>query len=154
MQRKMPVIPPAPSTVAKAIQPDYQKWEAVRAGMTRAQVTGLLGKPLTGREQRPTAFFDANYLTYGFVSYPALPHKWEMCFVVGIDQDDRVRWKCDPFGGTPLSRSGKPSKPRMITPRNGDAFEHYPRLLCALVSQFGRLPDGLRVGVGRIRSGQ
>jgi hypothetical protein len=129
MQRKMPVIRPARSTVATALQPDYRKWQAVRVGMSRVEVTALLGEPLTGREQRPYTFRDPNYPAYGFVSYPALPHKWTMLFVLGFDKEDRVWWKSDPFGGTPLSRSSKPSKPRMITPQSGSAFEHYPRLL-------------------------
>src|SRR5690348_12500379 len=110
MQRKMPLFPPARTTVAAAVQPDYRKWEAVRIGMTRSEATAILGGALTGQGQRPNTFRDANYPAYGFISYPALPHKWAMLFVLGIDKHDRVWWKCDPFGGGPLSHSGKPSK--------------------------------------------
>jgi hypothetical protein len=129
MQRKTPAIPPASSTVATALQPNYRKWRAVRVGMSRADVAELLGEALTGREQRPITFRDKNYPAYGFISYPALPNKWAMLFVLGFDKNDRVWWKSDPFGGSPLSRSGKPSKPQIIAPRTGSSFDHYPRLL-------------------------
>ena len=130
MQRNMRPIPPERSTIAKALQPDYRMWRAIRIGMSRAQVTKLLGNPLTGREQRPNIFFcGSNYPAYGFVSYPALPNKWDMLFVLGIDKQERVWWKSDPFGGSPLSLSGKPSKPKIIAPVRGSSLAHYPRLL-------------------------
>lgn len=134
MQRNTPAIPPRRSTVAVAVQPDYRKWEAVRIGMSRAEVAALIGAPLTGREQRPICSRDPDYPVYGFVSYPALPvlpGKWTMAFRLGFDAAGRVWWKVDPFGGGPLSRTGKPSKPRWITPQSGGRFAHFPRLLDA-----------------------
>ena len=130
MQRRLPTIPPHRGTVATAMQPDYRKWEAVRVGMSRSEVTSLLGPPLTGRELRPNNHHqDPNYPIYGFISYPALPHQWEMRFLLGFKPDDRVWWKCDPFGGSALSRTGKPSKPKWITPQCGSRMKHFPRVL-------------------------
>jgi hypothetical protein len=129
MPRKIPFIPPERSTIAKAVQPNYRKWEAVKVGMSRSEVTAVLGDELTGREQQPHQLRDVNYARYGFISYPALPHKWAMLFVLGFNQEGRVWLKQDPFGGSPLSRTGKPSKPQIIAPQSASTFAHYPRLL-------------------------
>jgi hypothetical protein len=52
-----------------------------------------------------------------------------MLFTIGFDVHDRVLYKADPFDGAALSRSGRPSKPRLITPLRGSRFSHYPRIL-------------------------
>jgi hypothetical protein len=129
MKQGVPSIPPKRSTLATAVQPDYRKWEAVKVGMTRDQVTALLGPPLTGRERRPVVYFGGSrYTMYGFISYPASPHWWKMNFSVYYDENDRVGRKSDPFGGVRLSRAGKPTKPIIIMPA-GNQFSHFPRLV-------------------------
>jgi hypothetical protein len=130
MQRKILAIPPRSSTVAISLQPDYRKWESIKPGMPRTAVSAILGPPLSGREQRPgIAFWTREYPAYGFIAYPALPDKWAMLFTVGFDAQDRVLFKADPFGGATLSRTGRPSKARIITPLAGSRFSHYPRIL-------------------------
>jgi hypothetical protein len=40
-----------------------------------------------------------------------------------------VAFKCDPFGGEPLSRDGTPSRPRLIAPAPASRFSPYARVL-------------------------
>src|SRR5690349_18738624 len=113
-------IPPRRSLVAKAVQPDYRKWNAVRVGMTGAEVALLLGQPVAVNVS------GGRYATYGYIIYPALPHKWAMRFLIGFDENDRVGSKEDPFGGL-FSTGREPSKPRLVLPQPGSRYTHYPR---------------------------
>jgi hypothetical protein len=90
--------------------------------MTRAQVGAILGKPLTLRG------VGANVSTYGYITYPSLPHKYTMCFALAFDSEDRVQWKHDPFGGV-VPTGVRPTKPRLVAPQHGSAHTHFPRLL-------------------------
>jgi hypothetical protein len=131
----------------RAVQPDYQQWQAVQIGMTRAQVVGLLGRPRCEQFSFPTE----TYSTYGYLQLPFLPFPRAYSFVLGFDEEDRVFTKSDPFGGV-FSPDGRPSKPKIFTPPDRAAFSHYPRLVdMRWYPASGRYPMRyeLELGVGR-----
>jgi hypothetical protein len=82
-------------TPIEAVQPDYAKWQAVRIGMTRHEVTSLLGSPQADSDTGPKD----TYSTYGHLQFPLMPHPRLYIFLLGFDEQDRVFTKTDPFGG-------------------------------------------------------
>jgi hypothetical protein len=112
----------------RVVQPDYERWQAVALGMTRAQVVKLLGRPLRNPYSLPRPQKDAPYYFYGYLQLPMMPRVRTYQFYVGFDCNRRVFTKADPFGGI-FSRDGKPSKPMIFTPPQGAVFGHYPWVL-------------------------
>jgi hypothetical protein len=124
MQYEFPHYTPPPEFV----QPDYIAWKAVRVGMTRSDVVGLLGPPLDDIYRGGRAKPDDAYYSYGYLQMPMVPHPRTFSFLVGFDSQGTVFTKIDPFHGT-FSENGKPSIPEIITPFAGATFSHYPRIL-------------------------
>jgi hypothetical protein len=107
----------------KAVQPDYEKWQAVHEGMTREEVIGLLDEP------RTDDFLAANspVLCYGFIQLPFVHHPRTYCFYVWL-QHGRVTGKVDPFNGN-FSSDGLPTKPELIVPQEMQVFSHHPHVI-------------------------
>ena len=116
-------IPPIKSTIARAVQPDYVKWNSLLAGMHRSEVEALLGLPI-----KLNSIGSRTNSVYGYITYPSLPFKWSMAFCVVFDHSDHVQWKCDPFGGV-FPTDGKPTKPVIVSPQNSSFHAHFPRIL-------------------------
>ena len=58
MARRLP-----PEMNAKAVQPAYEKWQAVAIGMSRDEVVAILGDPIKDdchRPTRPTSITDTS----------------------------------------------------------------------------------------------
>jgi hypothetical protein len=128
----------------RAVQPDYDQWQAVRIGMTRRQVIELLGRPRCEQFHFPTE----TYSTYGYLQLPMLPSPRAYSFVIGFDPQGRVFTKSDPFGGV-FSPDGRPSKPKIFTPPAHARFSHYPRLVdMRWFPSSGRYPMRYEVEVG------
>jgi hypothetical protein len=125
------------------VQPDYLAWEKVTNGMSKEQVSALLGPPLdqydfpgmTREEAKallgPT--FGTNEVTaippqagwtYGWLGFDSKTFPEAFLFRIRFS-DGKVHDKEDPFGGK-LSR-GKPAVPGLINPAAGQIFDHYPR---------------------------
>ncbi len=115
---------PHVNVTRRAIQPPYDRWQAVRIGMTREEVLKLLGRPRC----KQTSFPTETYLTYGYLQLALLPYPRTYRFLIGFDKQDRVFTKVDPFGGV-FSPDCRPSKPIIFTPPNNTRFSHYPRLV-------------------------
>lgn len=108
----------------KAVQPDYEKWQEVKVGMRRDEVTELLGQP------REDEYLPSNspYLNYGYIQLPFVPHPRSYCFSIGLDEQDTVFSIEDPFNGR-FSKDGLPTTPELIMPNHSAVFSHYPRLV-------------------------
>jgi hypothetical protein len=147
-----PHIPGEARTAAKEqveqfIQPDYAKWDKVRIGMAKAELTDLLGKPLEDEEAelraklRKQGLNDAAVrehfrslgegiafgLTYGRIRYTSavMPDVYEFSILI---QEGKVSEKSDPFHGR-LSKDGRPTLPDLLLPHENAAFHHFPRFL-------------------------
>ena len=124
MRYTFPHFTPSPEYV----QPDYEKWAAVRIGMSRDDVVSQLGPPLDdeflGGKSRPTD----PYYSYGYLQMPMLPHPRTYDFLIGFDDDGTVFTKIDPYNGR-FSTDGSPTSPEIIIPTDRAAFSHYPRIL-------------------------
>ncbi|MGA2581636.1 MAG: outer membrane protein assembly factor BamE [Tepidisphaeraceae bacterium] len=107
------------------VQPDYEKWQHVSVGMSRSQVTSLLGEPL---KRYGSYRISWPYVTYGFLALRNVAGEHTYRFTIGYDKDDRVFLKSDPFQH-PLSVDGRPSKPQLILPQDRAQYSHYPRLV-------------------------
>lgn len=107
----------------RAVQPDYVRWQAVEIGMTRREVTALLGRP------RCEQFFfpRETWTIYGYLQLPLVPAN-AYTFAVGYSDDDRVVVKWDPFEGM-FSLDGKPSRPTIIAPPEHAQLAHHPRIV-------------------------
>jgi hypothetical protein len=128
----------------RAVQPDYEQWQAVQIGMTRTEVISLLGRPRCEQFHFPTE----TYSTYGYLQLPLLPNPRAYSFVIGFDEHRRVFTKSDPFGGV-FSPDGRPSKPKIFTPPVGAIFSHYPRLVdMRWFPASGRYPMRYEVEIG------
>ena len=108
----------------KAVQPNYDKWHTVKIGMTRDEVTDILGQP------RKDEYFASNspYASYGFIQLPFVPHPRTYCFLIGFDGSNKVFIKQDPFNGR-FSADGLPTSPDLIVPAEMQVFSHYPRVI-------------------------
>ena len=119
MARRLP-----PEMNAKAVQPAYEKWQAVAIGMSRDEVVAILGDPIKD-DCHPT---NSPYLNYGYIQVPSCPHPRTYTFLIGLNGNGRVFTKIDPFSGR-FSVDGTPSQPELIIPADGQVFSHYPRVL-------------------------
>jgi hypothetical protein len=110
------------------LQPDYQKWSQVHEGMTQKDVDAILGKPLSGDPD--CAGGASEYVAvYGVLRFDAARFPGPYEFSIGYNcKDHTVTWKDDPFGGK-FSSDGKPTRPLLIYPVNGQEFGHYPRFV-------------------------
>ncbi|MCI0638549.1 MAG: outer membrane protein assembly factor BamE [Gemmataceae bacterium] len=111
-------------TPLEALQPDYRRWQAVQIGMTREEVSALLGPPQPDSSHGPKE----TYSTYGHLQFPLMPHPRAYVFILGFDEKGCVFTKSDPFGGV-FSTDGRPSKPKIFTPPEGAIFSHFPRIV-------------------------
>jgi len=109
----------------KAVQPPYDKWQAVRIGMSREEVVKILGKP---RQDKLFPGTSPHWLEYGYIQLPFCPHPRTYRFLIGLDDDGKVWIISDPFNGR-FSHDGVPTQPELIIPAEGQVFSHYPRLL-------------------------
>jgi hypothetical protein len=109
------------------IQPDYDKWTAVRVGMSRDETTALLGPPLDDRYRGGKSSPTDPYYSYGFLQMPMVPHPRTYAFLIGFGSDGKVFTKMDPFNGR-FSVDGSPTVPEIIIPADETVFSHYPVL--------------------------
>jgi hypothetical protein len=107
-----------------AVQPDYEKWQAITVGMSRAEVIEILGPPRKD-EYAPG---NSRYLNYNFVQLPFCPHSRTYSFSLGFDENCNVVTITDPFNGY-FSTDGRPTKPKLIIPAEDQVFSHFPRVL-------------------------
>jgi hypothetical protein len=105
-------------------QPDYKQWRKVAFGMSRQEVVALLGRPLRDRYMAS----GDDYWSFGYLELPMTPHVRTYYFLIGFDDNGRVWYKEDPFGGV-FSSDGLPSKPLIFTPAQDARFTHHPRLV-------------------------
>ena len=110
------------------IQPDYDKWTAVRVGMSRDETTALLGPPLDDRYRGGKSSPTDPYYSYGFLQMPMVPHPRTYAFLIGFGSDGKVFTKMDPFNGR-FSVDGSPTVPEIIIPADETVFSHYPRIV-------------------------
>ncbi len=113
----------ASSLLAAADQPDYQAWQKVREGMTVSEVTALLGPPSLSSD----GSVQSDVLYYGVVVPRSEVFPQALTFSLWI-ADGRVLAKQDPFNGV-FSNDGTPTTPILITPTQGQVFNHHPRLV-------------------------
>ncbi|MCX7411142.1 MAG: outer membrane protein assembly factor BamE [Planctomycetales bacterium] len=119
---------PRNTSKSEFVQPDYQKWAAVKVGMTRDEVVSLLGPPHNDKFRGGKPKRNDPYYSYGYLQMPMVPHPRTYSFLVGFDQDGVVFTKMDPFDGR-FSQDGTPTTPVLITPINHSVFNHYPRII-------------------------
>lgn len=154
-----PPAPSAPETAAKPqrpasptqrtalfLQPDYDRWRMLKAGMTEKEVLELLGPPLEReteasvierlvaggmKKAKATEFFHspgANYMLkwlYGRIRFNAPTMPGELTFYLYF-LDGKLDSFGDPFGGR-LSPDGAPTTPVLTVPVDETTFEHFPR---------------------------
>ncbi len=110
------------------IQPDYQKWIAIKFGMSRDEVLTHLGQPINDKYRGGKWRREDAYYCYGYLQMPMIPHPRDFSFLIGFDDHGKVFSKIDPFGGR-FSTSGAPSIPEIIVPIENSTFLHFPRIL-------------------------
>jgi len=113
----------------ECIIPDLAAWRQLSKGMTFAEVSDILGGPISDplRGEIPKQVKD-NYFSYGWIDLPYVPHPRTYSFLLGFDSNARLRLIESPFGDA-VSDQGTPSKPTLLSPKNGSEFHHYPRII-------------------------
>lgn len=119
-----------PDTKPQSIQPNYSQWLNVKQGMTETEVNKLLGPPLSEEDpNRAPSWATSYFATYGVIRFGRThfdqPYTFSIIYEI---QTKAVSQVDDPFGGH-LSPDGKPTVPELITPKPGEQFSHYPRLV-------------------------
>ena len=112
----------------KYVQPDYEKWAAIRIGMSRDDVVAQLGPPLADKYLGGKSRLTDPYYSYGYLQMPLVPHPRTYGFLIGFDDAGKVFTKIDPFNGR-FSTDGSPTSPEIIIPADRAVFSHYPRIL-------------------------
>lgn len=127
-----PVASNSFSSVARAgnedfVIPDLKDWDSVKKGLSVAELEKLLGPPIDGfridDDSKPNHIHRRKY---GYVARRSQAFPGDFAFNVLIERG-KVWSKEDPFGGVEISKDGLPSKPKLISPADGTAFNHYPR---------------------------
>jgi hypothetical protein len=115
----------------QAVLPDLAKWRALKIGMTEAEVTTLLGKPIT-KDPRPPADTDPSITHvyrwhYGEIIFHSFNTQGTFYYSV-VFHEGRVRDICDPWNGS-FSTNGSPTLPELILPEAEKTLDYYPRFM-------------------------
>lgn len=111
----------------KAVQPDYDAYRQVKAGMDESDVTTLLGQPLA----KPDGFDRNTDVIYGWeygsiapksLIFPR-PPVFRILFHKG-----KVFSREDPFHGH-FSKDGTPTVPHPLWPEEAPVYHFYPRYI-------------------------
>ena len=117
----------------KILQPDYDKWEQVKKGMTIEEVKKLLGEPLILTENttykadiktRKVIKLKSFLAIYGAIAsytYAGNIVQFQIYY-----ENGKVAYKRSPFENRKLSKDGKPTTPKLILPYDKAIFTHYP----------------------------
>ena len=123
-------------------EPDYDKWEQVKEGMTITEVEKLIGKPSESKESiqykgnvKIGIFIEVKALvtTYGNVHSKILSYSDRNS--PGVFQytifykDGKVDYKRSPFEREKAPEGRKISTPKMMYPYNNAIFTHYPYII-------------------------
>jgi hypothetical protein len=95
--------------------------------MTEAQVLDILGPPIEQWGPNSDDPKEGYSKTYGIVVHSSEKVPKDLAFVLWF-RNGKVFGKDDPFNGV-FSTDGKPTIPVLIYPRNGQVFDHYPRIV-------------------------
>jgi len=119
-------------------------WHLVTNGMTDVAVLSVLGAPKTvkGGETAQSEWI------YGWLRFQSISIPVNYTFSVNI-VDGKVTAKNDPWEGA-SSSDGKPTKPKLLKPKDNASFDHLPRFIdCRWAPSAGRYPIEYTVEVAK-----
>lgn len=119
-----------PRTVRTDEYPNLEAWNKVRVGMTEQEAIALVGQPKSkpGSDIKIIASVPQTYVwDYGGMQFASDALPAPMRFELHIKQG-RVTGIEDPFDHI-APAVGAPGVPRLLSPRDGTWFNHYPRYI-------------------------
>ncbi len=116
----------------KAIQPNYNKWNKIKKGMSYSDVVKILGKPIEkplGNPDIDSPYYGLEAI-YGIVVKKSKVIPENLCFEI-LFLGGKVDKKVNPFNCPVLSKNGIPTVPKMIYPLNNTTFseDHFPQIV-------------------------
>ncbi len=117
------------------VQPDYNKWQMIKVGMTEEEVSKILGEPIHKTDKEAAYPLNKIYSSsntvyiwnYGEITFKSYPCASSFYFNIYFYKG-KIKMIIEPFNGE-FSKDGTPTAPQIILPENNKVFHYYPRFV-------------------------